>query len=74
MQSDILSCACRPEESDYAALDEDNAGILADVLHGPVLTKARSGLECSLAVRDICSLCCSQLLLASVSKVVCLHT
>ncbi|KAL0055811.1 hypothetical protein WJX82_004590 [Trebouxia sp. C0006] len=32
----------RPEESDYAALDEDNAGILADVLHGPVLTKARS--------------------------------
>ncbi len=49
MQSDILSCACRPEESDYAALDEDKAGILADVLHGPVLTKARSGLECSLA-------------------------
>ncbi|KAL0022123.1 hypothetical protein WJX79_004146 [Trebouxia sp. C0005] len=32
----------RPEESDYAALEDDKAGILADVLHGPVLTKARS--------------------------------
>ena len=55
MQSDSLNCACRPEESDYAALDEGKAGILADVLHGPVLTKARSGPECKLLVLHVCS-------------------
>ncbi len=55
MQSDSLNCACRPEESGYAALGEDKAGILADVLHGPVLTKARSGLECKLAECSMCA-------------------
>lgn len=46
----------RPEESDYAVLEEDKAGILADVLHSPpVLTKTRSGLDCKLLVLDVCS-------------------
>ncbi len=55
MQNDSLNCACRPEESDYAVLEEDKAGILADVLHGPVLTKTRSGLERKLLVLNVCS-------------------
>jgi len=55
IQSDSLNCACRPEEFDYAALEEDKAGLLADVLHGPVLTKTRSGPERKLLVLDVCS-------------------
>lgn len=55
IQSDSLNCACRPEEFDYAALEEDKAGLLADVLHGPVLTKTRSGPERKLLMLDVCS-------------------